>query len=146
MEVNMNTKNLLLASLLGGIISTLLSNIPIINFINCILCAGFWIGPIFAVWFYKRQNTSITLSQSVIIGTLAGLCAGILGFLLSLIGLAGSAALMNSYAQFLPADARGTGIGDAAVSMAFTIVGVFVNIAFGAIGGLVAGLYYRSRK
>jgi hypothetical protein len=146
MEVDMNTKNLLFASLLGGIISTLLSNIPIINFINCLLCAGFWIGPIFAVWFYKRQTGSVSLGQSIGIGTLAGLFAGVLGFMLSLIGLAGAAALMNSYTQFLPAEVKGQGLGDAAVSMVFTIIGVFVNIAFGAIGGLVAGLFFRSRQ
>lgn len=41
----MNTKNLLLAGLIGGLISTALSNIPIINFVNCLLCAGFWGEP-----------------------------------------------------------------------------------------------------
>jgi hypothetical protein len=142
----MNTKNLFIACLLGGIISTLLSNIPILNLINCLLCAGFWIGPIFAVWFYVRQTGSVTLGQSIGIGTLAGLFAGIFGFLLSLVGLAGAAALMNSYTQLLPAEARGEGLPDATLSLVFTIIGVGVNIMLGAIGGLVAGLYYRNRK
>jgi hypothetical protein len=144
-EENMNTKNLLYAILLGGIISTFFSNVPVINFINCLLCAGFWLGPVVAVWFYRRQTGTVTLKQSIGIGTLAGVCAGAFGFLLSFVGLAGAAALMKSYTQFLPATAASEGATDATLSMVFTIIGVGVNIVFGALGGLLAGLFYRSK-
>lgn len=37
----MNTKNLLIASLIGGLISILLSNVPILNFVNCLSVPAF---------------------------------------------------------------------------------------------------------
>ncbi|MCJ7796332.1 MAG: hypothetical protein MUQ56_06140, partial [Thermoleophilia bacterium] len=64
----MNTKNLLIASLVGGVAITLLANVPILNFINCLLCAGFWAGAILAVWLYKRQTGTVTLGQAVAVG------------------------------------------------------------------------------
>ncbi len=141
----MNTKNLLIASLLGGLVSTALSNIPIINFVNCLLCAGFWGGALLAVWIYKRQTGAITLGQGVIVGALAGVWAGIFGFILSLFGLAGAEALMKSYAQFAPKDAQidmpASGIG----SVLFNLLGVVFDIIFGAIGGLVGGLIFRTK-
>ena len=75
----MNTKNLIIASLIGGLISIILSNVPIINLVNCLLCAGFWLGPLFAVWFYKRQTGTVTLGQGAAIGALAGVWAGVFG-------------------------------------------------------------------
>ena len=50
----MNTKQLLTASLVGGLVSLVLANAPFVNLINLLLCAGFWIGPIVAVWLYRR--------------------------------------------------------------------------------------------
>jgi hypothetical protein len=141
----MNTKNLLIAGLIGGLISTALSNIPIINFVNCLLCAGFWAGALFAVWFYKRQTGSVTLGQAVIVGTVAGAFAGVFGFILSLVGLAGAQALMQSYAKYLPKDANiGTPPPNIA-SVFFNLIGVVVNIIFGAIGGLVGGLIFKPK-
>lgn len=141
----MNTKTLLIASLIGGLVSTTLSNIPIINFVNCLLCAGFWGGALLAVWIYKRQTGAVTLGQAVIVGALAGVWAGIFGFALSLFGLAGAEALMKSYAQFAPKDAQiempARGVG----SVLFNLAGVMVDIIFGAIGGLVGGLIYRAK-
>ena len=33
----MNTKNLIIASLIGGLISIILSNVPVLNLVNCLL-------------------------------------------------------------------------------------------------------------
>jgi len=141
----MNTKNLLIASLVGGIATAFLSNVPIVNFVNCVVCAGFWLGPLFAVWLYRRQTGTVTLGQGVGIGTLAGVWAGILGFLLSLVGLAGAAALAHTYSQFLPADAGFDPVAAGAVSVAFNLVGVGFTILFGAIGGLIGGAIFQTR-
>jgi hypothetical protein len=139
----MNTKQLLITSLVGGVVSTLLSNIPVINLINCLLCAGFWIGPLLAVWMYRRQVGSLTLGQGVLIGTLAGVWAGVFGFALSLFGLAGAAALMRTYSQFLPQDS-GIDLGGAAFSVLLNLFGVGFNVLFGAIGGLLGGAIFRT--
>ena len=141
----MNSKNLLTASLVGGLVSTILSNVPIINLVNCLLCAGFWAGPLLAVWMYKRQGGALSLAQGIGIGALAGVWAGLFGFLLSFVGLAGAGALMQSYAKFLPPDA---GVQEPLVgpaSILFNLIGVGVNIMFGAIGGLIGGAMFRSK-
>jgi len=141
----MNTKNLLIASLVGGLAITILANVPILNFVNCLLCAGFWGGAILAVWLYKRQTGSITLGQATAVGTLAGVFAGLIGFLLSFTGLTGAQALLDSYAQFAPADAAAmeplAGVG----AIAFNFLGLLTNIVFGAIGGLIGGAIFKTR-
>jgi hypothetical protein len=140
----MNAKNLIIASLVGGAISLVLANVPVLSLINCLLCVGFWGSAVFAVWLYWRMTGSVTLGQAVAIGTLAGFWAGLFGFLLSFVGLAGAGALLNSYKSFLPAD---TSIQMPATSgIPFTLAGVCVDIVFGTIGGLIGGLIFRNRK
>ena len=85
----MNTKNLLIASLAGGLISIVLVNTPFVNLINLLLCAGFWIGPIFAVWLYRRLGGALMLREAVITGLLAAAWHALFGLLLSPLGLAG---------------------------------------------------------
>jgi hypothetical protein len=101
----MNTKNLWIAALSGAVLTTLVSNLPLIGFVNCLLCAGFWGSAIFAVWLYRRLNGALTVGQGVRIGALTGLLAGVLGLILSLVGLAGAQGFLNGARQFLPADA-----------------------------------------
>jgi hypothetical protein len=127
------------------VVSTGLSNIPIINFVNCLLCAGFWAGALLAVWIYKRQTGSVTLGQGVIIGALAGVWAGVFGIILSLFGMAGAEALMKTYAQFAPKDAKIPLPPPGFASVLINILGVVFDIAFGAIGGLIGGLIFRTK-
>ena len=141
----MNTRNLLIASLVGGVVSTILSNVPVVNFVNCLLCAGFWGGPLLAVWLYKRQTGTVSLGQGVGVGILAGVWAGVFGFALSLVGLAGAAALMKSYAQYLPPEAGMGDVPTGPASVLIDLVGVGVNIVFGAIGGLIGGAIFRTK-
>jgi hypothetical protein len=75
----MNTKHLLTASLAGGLIGLALANAPFVNLINLLLCAGFWIGPIVAVWLYRRLNGTLTLREAIITGILAGAWHGLFG-------------------------------------------------------------------
>jgi hypothetical protein len=142
-EMPMNTRLLVISTVVGGLVSTFLSNVPIINLVNCLLCAGFWAGPLLSVWLYRRQAGSLSLGQGVLIGTLAGVWAGLFGFALSLVGLAGAATLMRSYSQYLPSDA-GIDVGSAGLSVLFNIVGVGFNILFGAIGGLIGGAIFKT--
>jgi hypothetical protein len=141
----MNTKNLLISSLVGGLVITVLANVPILNFINCLLCAGFWGGAILAVWLYKRQTGSVTLGQAVAVGTLAGLFGGVIGFLLSFTGWTGAQALMDSYAQFIPSDDAAAAPLEGVAAMAFNVLGLMTIIVLGAIGGLIGGAIFKTR-
>jgi hypothetical protein len=146
--MNMNTKHLLIASLTGGLISTVLVNTPFVNWINLLVCAGFWIGPIVAVWLYRRQDGTVTLSQAMLIGMLAGVWHGLIGVLLSPLGLAGAGGMLNGLQQIVPAgdlsdlNATLTGIG----GLLFNLAGVLIDVAFGFLGGLVGGAFFSVRR
>ena len=98
----MNPKNLLLASLAGGLISTILVNTPYVNLINLLVCAGFWIGPIVSVWLSRRLGGTLTLRQAVATGLLAGAWHGLFGLALSSHYLAGAGGLLNVMQPFVP--------------------------------------------
>jgi hypothetical protein len=143
----MNIRNLLIASLAGGLISLVLVNVPVVNFINLLICAGFWIGPIAAVWLYRRLGGTLTLGQAVLTGLLAGAWHGLLGLLLSPLGLAGVGGLLSSVRLFLPDDATGDlGSGlNLAGAILFNLAGAAVDIVFGLIGGLIGGVLFGAR-
>jgi hypothetical protein len=144
-EKLMNTKHLLVASLTGGLISIALVNTPFVNLINLLICAGFWIGPIVAVWLYRRLGGTLTLREAVIAGLLAGAWHGLLGLILSPLGLAGAGGLLSGLRPFMSAqdlpdlETALTGMS----GMLFNLIGVLIDITFGFIGGLIGGAIFR---
>jgi hypothetical protein len=139
----MNTRSLWIASVSGALLTTLVSNLPLIGLVNCLLCAGFWGSSIFAVWLYRRLSGTPTVRQGLGIGALTGLLAGLLGFALSFAGLAGMQGLMNSTAGLLPPDAT-TGLADVPAwgALVFNLFGVFFNVVFGTLGGWIGGAIF----
>jgi hypothetical protein len=143
----MNTKNLWIASLAGAVLTTLVSNLPLVGFVNCLLCGGFWGSAIFAVWLYRRLSGPVTIRQGVNIGLLTGLLAGVLGFGLSFAGLAGVQGLLNGAQKILPADAT-KGMADLPgwAALPLNFVGVLFNIGFGALGGWIGGILFNPNR
>ena len=145
--MNMKTKYLLAASLTGGLISTVLINTPFVSLINLLVCAGFWIGPLVAVWLYRRLGGPTTLGQALVIGILAGVWHGLFGLVLSPLGLAGAGGLLNEVRPFMSAqdwsemETSLTGIG----GLMFNLIGVAVDLAFGFLGGLIGGAVFGAR-
>lgn len=144
----MNTRNLLAASLAGGLISLVLVNTPYVNFINLLLCVGYWIGPIAAVWLYRRLDVTMTLKQAMLIGLLAGAWHGLFGAALSPMGLAGAGGMMNALQPFVSAQdwpdvqTALTGVG----GILFNLVGMVFDIGLGFLGGLIGGLLLRTDR
>jgi len=101
-----------------------------------------------AVWLYRRQAGTVTLSQAMLIGMLAGVWHGLIGVLLSPLGLAGAGGMLNGLRQIVPTgdlsdlNAALTGIG----GLLFNLVGVLIDVAFGFIGGLVGGAFFNARR
>lgn len=143
----MNTKNLIIAALVGGLVTEVLTNVPIINLLGCVLCVSFWIGPLLAVWLYRRLQGEVTLGQGAGIGTLAGVIAGVIGFLLSFANLAGMSSFVNGMRPFMSAeDLKGVETAmSGAIPIVFNLVGVGVTILFGVIGGLLGGVIFKKR-
>ena len=144
----MNTKNLLIASLAGGLISIVLVNTPFVNLINLLLCAGFWIGPIFAVWLYRRLGGALMLREAVITGLLAAAWHALFGLLLSPLGLAGAGGVLNELRPLVSAQdlpdlvAALTGLG----GLLFNLVAVSFALTFGLMGGLIGGALFGARR
>lgn len=141
----MNTRSLWIAGLSGAALTTLFSNLPFIGIVNCVVCAWFWAGGIFAVWLYRRLQSGMpTMRQGLTIGALTGLLAGMLGFALSFAGVSGLQGMM----QGLPADAT-SGLQDIPAwgVIVFNVMGVVFNIVFGTLGGwLAVTIFNRTRK
>ena len=139
----MNTKNLWIAAGSGALLTTLVSNLPFIGFVNCLICGGFWGSAIFAVWLYQRLSGAVTIRQGVNIGLLTGLLAGLIGFGLSFAGLAGAQGFLNSAQQFLPPDAT-QGMNDIPAwgGLIFNFLGILFNVGFGALGGWIGGVIF----
>jgi hypothetical protein len=140
-----NTKNLWIAALSGAVLTTLVSNLPFADLVNCLLFAGFWGSAIFAVWLYRRWSGTLTVGEGVRLGLLTGLCAGALGFALSFLGLAGFQGTANKLAQVLSAENM-QAIENISASeiLVFNLVGVSFNTIFGTIGGWIGGLIFRT--
>jgi hypothetical protein len=141
--MNLHNKNFWIAVFSGAALSLLVSNLPFIGFINCLLCGGFWGSAIFAVWLYRRLNGSVTMGEAIRVGLWAGLVAGLLGFALSFVGLAGAQGFLNSAQEFLPADAT-QGMEDIPAwgAWIFNGLGVIFEVAFGALGGWIGGVLF----
>jgi hypothetical protein len=143
----MNTKNLWIASLSGAALSLLVSNLPVIGLVNCLLFAGFWGSAIFAVWLYRRMGSDLTISQGIKLGALTGLLAGLAGILLSFIGLAGLQGFVNSMQLFLPADAtQSVEEIPAWGALIFNLVGVILEVVFGSLGGWIGTAIFHPRR
>ena len=143
----MNTKNILITGLVGAVITLALTNIPFVNLINCVICAGFWLGPLFAVWMYKRMTGTLSTKEAVWVGVTSGLIAGIIGFLLSFAGLAGAAAIINQV-NAISSSAEQidlSGIEGAIGNVVLTLIGVIFDIIVGAIGGLIGGAIFKDK-
>ena len=116
----MNTKNLIVSSLIGGAVIAAISNIPVINLINCLLCIGYWGGAILAVWLYK--------------------------FVVGLVSLAGIGAALSAVEQVLPPDSLGLESGFIeSMALLINVLMIFLAIFLGALGGLIGGAIFQTK-
>ncbi|MGQ9815610.1 MAG: hypothetical protein ACUVR3_10765, partial [Candidatus Roseilinea sp.] len=93
--MQLNTRSLLIAAGIAGVAMGILSSIPILSLGNCLLCGWVWGGAIFAVWLYKRNENSVTVTtgQGIVIGLVAALIGAVTSWVLS---IAMSAATMEA--------------------------------------------------
>ncbi len=140
-EPPIRRRHVLVATLLGGLATTILSKVPLINLIDILFCADLWIGPLLAVWLYRRLAGTLSLRQGAIVGTVAGAWAAIPSFVLALLSFSEAPGLLQSYPANLPVEAR--------FAVTFHVLGMFLyvglNVMFGLVGGIAGGAIFKTK-
>ncbi len=140
--MNVNSRSLLLAGVIAGAGIGILSKLPVIQCINCLLLAWVWLGGIAAVALYRNfeKTTYVNTQQGLIIGAVAGAIGAVIGAIVAAIFGGLNAAIMASInaatggsTNVIPSFLVSTGF-----SFVGTIFDVITYAIFGAIGGLIA--------
>lgn len=145
-----------LPALYGGILMALICNIPGLNLINCLCCAGIMLGGFLGVMFYKNEFTPemppFTSGDCLTVGGLSGLVGAVIGTVLwSIIQALFGGAIMEflirslkdiNMPELTPYIDQIIKNADATLTVAAVLVQLLTNlvldIIFGALGGLIA--------
>jgi len=135
----MNNRSMLISALVGALVMIVLSNVPVLSLINCLLCAGICIGGMVAVWFYRRQTgTALTTGQAAAVGAVAGVIAGIVGAILAAtLGADAIQTAIESDPTGQVRSALGGLVGGAGSFLVSFVINIIVYPLFGAIGGMI---------
>lgn len=150
-------------ALLGGVIMGAFA-LPILNYVNCLCCAGIMLGGLLGVLFYKNRLTPesppLTSGDGVAIGALAGVFGAILGTVINVAVMmiaTSSMGMMEAFQQF---EERGVEmpdflremIGDIMLGRVNAILVFFVLIfdfiiypLFGLLGGLIGAAIFKPK-
>jgi hypothetical protein len=131
--------------LVGGVVSGILSSIPLVSAVNCFFCAWMLLGAALAVKLAQDKAKTIEMGEAALIGALAGaVCAGITWSISAVLNL------IVGGATLVPAGMEGqmpevlTGGGGLVVGLALGCVFSFIIYPlFGALGGLLGGLIFK---
>ena len=140
--MKLNMTDALLASLIGGTIIAVMLNIPYLNYINCLCCAGILAGGFFGAFFYKTRNPLDTKSGALI-GLFSGLAGGILSTIISIVLYVA----FNQAAMYRNiATQAGLAWGPMAVLTLGLIMIFILSVIFGTLGGLIAGKVFGKKS
>jgi hypothetical protein len=142
----------LLSALYGGIIMAFISAVPILNFLNCLCCAGVMLGGFFAVFFYKKDllpdMEPLSSSDCLQLGALAGVFGAVIGGLLTaaVFAMFGNETarmimeFLEPYREEMPPgalDELEQVLSGGGLSILSLIVGMIIDVIFGLLGGLI---------
>ncbi len=153
----------MLPVLYAGVLTGVISSVPILNFVNCCCCAGILAGGILGVFFYKQhfnpQMPQMTSGDCLSVGALTGLVGAIVSFLLSgmFLALFGNVAkdfilhqLQNSNLPFPPnsLDEFEHSLQDmeTGFSLLNFIFNAIIDPIFGLLGGLIGWLIFKPKE
>lgn len=149
----MNMRAFTLSALIAGLVMGVLSNFPVINLANCILCMWVWLSAILAVFLYRRFAPGapfLSVGEGAGLGAVSGIVGAVVGAIVSLLfnALFASAgfdpAMMLQQMQAagivvppeaMPAIQALAGTGSVLIA---TLCNGVVYAIFGAIGGIIA--------
>ncbi|MCX6156895.1 MAG: hypothetical protein NTY74_02835 [Ignavibacteriae bacterium] len=160
--------NRLLPVIWGFIVMTLISVMPIINFINLFFCAGIIFGGLAGVFSFNKQLTvhgmSLTFKDAVMIGILSGVLSAVAvsGFNIitlmysSVNPVSESLKMLGDFGKDLPSEVNKqldnlsgefTKYGYSPTLAVFTFISnLFIYPLFGAVGALLGATIINNKK
>jgi hypothetical protein len=143
----MENRSLFLSGLVGALVMVVLSNVPFLNLINCLICAGLWLGGMAAVWFYRRQTgQTVTGGQGALLGVVAGVIGAIISSIIS--ATLGGDALQAAIDADPSGQVRsivGGFVGSGASFLVSFLFNIILYPLFGAIGGAIFAMLTRPK-
>ncbi len=140
--MGLNSRSLMFSGLIAGVAMGLLSHIPLVQCLNCLLFAWVWGGGIGAVFLYRRyeKNPALSSTQGLVLGAAAGVVGAVVGGITAAIFAGMNAAFSEALNNLL--GNNGSGIFSIFLASGFSLLGIFRDIVIygivGAIGGLIA--------
>ncbi len=141
-SMGLNTRSLLVSGLIAGVLMGILSQIPLIACVNCLLLGWVWGGGIFAVFLYRRseKNPPLSATQGLVLGATAGVVGAVVGGLAAIL-LGGLSAAFGQTINNLVGNS-GSSLTSFFLSSGFDIFRIIRDVVIygivGAIGGLIA--------
>lgn len=145
----MNTRPLLISAAITGTLAALLSEVPLVNMVNCLFCGWLWIQGVAVVFLYRSLTGEyVDYRRGMILGAVGGLFGAAVSIFLSLItGMNSTPIPPDQLAQIEEQ------FGDAAdflTSPAFGVTAaIILNLVFfplfGTVGGFIGSLIMKQR-
>lgn len=78
----METRAVLTTAAIAGLLTAVVSSIPLLNLFNLFFCFWLWFGGGFSVWLYQnRERKALDTGQAAILGLATGAATAIIGAL-----------------------------------------------------------------
>jgi len=133
----MNSRSMLIAAGVGGLIMLVLTKIPLISCLNCLFCISYWGSGILTVWFYRlmeKDKPGLEVGQGIILGVLAGVVGAVLAALFGAL-FAGTSAL-----SALDSIRNVPGLSDRIPALSGDMLRQATSFGGGLFGGLLCNL------
>jgi len=140
--MGLNSRSLVYSGLIAGVAMGLLSRIPLVACLNCLLLAWVWGGGIAAVYLYRRyeKNPVLSVTQGLVLGAAAGVVGAVVGGIAGAIFGGLNVVFMDALNNLI--GSNGSSLTSLFLSTGFSLFGIFRDIVVygivGAIGGLIA--------
>jgi hypothetical protein len=147
--MGLNSRSLMFSGLIAGVAMGLLSQIPLVACVNCLLLAWVWGGGIAAVFLYRQyeKKPPLSVTQGLVLGAAAGVVGAVVGGIASILFGGLMAAFSQSLNNLVGDNSNAlTSFFFASGFSIFRIIGnIFLYGIVGAVGGLIAtGLIWKT--
>ena len=147
----MNTRALLNSVGIAGVAAGLLSVVPVLSYLNCVLCGWLWLGAIFAVFLYRKfspENPNLSVGQGALVGLLMAVVTTVVSMIIGVLPFATKPEfVLLPYIEEI-VFSQAMAISQYLTTMAGVFLfSLFVYGVFGILGGVIsAGVIWKAPK